>query len=356
MLVNERLFLVLVLLYNVVAYERTKETKRQSRHFLALIGYLHGLKIGQDYALQIPQYLITPIVIVPSVNQQQSVNIQQASNDENYQENGGSIQTITPAKIISAIDTGTRKPDVENITYSDVMNDDDIEVPIRKKPMKINSNTETMAANIITDSGTQNTESNIKIMKNETQVEQMMITSTTSTEATKNETADTTKGPYPLPIYDNKIISSVSLTTESISIENGQPLPPVTDNRWQNFTLRANLSGVMPDESDNLTMINENTNNTTPLQIFSESKTENSNISKGPYPNVWYNNEPINHLSIPTNYYTNKPPSESYDEWGSYSPMNILPSGFKPLAGLYYDGFLHTPVKKYGFVPKTYWN
>ncbi|KAI5644312.1 hypothetical protein NE865_03681 [Phthorimaea operculella] len=348
MLVGERLFLVLVLLFSVIACERAIYPKRQKRHFLALLGYLHGYKIGQDYALQIPQYLITPIVIVPSVNQQQSVNIQQASNDENYQESGGSIQAITPVKIISADVTSTSKPDEENVTYSEIMNDDDdIEVPINKKPMKPSSNQ--AIADVTTDSEEQSTENNLN-NKNETQVEQMMLMTTISTEATKNET----KGPYPLPIYDNKIINSVLLTTEPISIENSQSLPPVTDDRWQNFTLRANLSGTMPDKSDNLTLINEKTNNTTPLPASSENKTENSNISKGPYPNAWYNNEAINQLSITTSYYTNEP-SESYNGWGSYSPMNTLPSGFKPLAGLYYDGYLHTPVRKYGFVPKNYW-
>ncbi|XP_049873571.1 uncharacterized protein LOC126372075 [Pectinophora gossypiella] len=358
MQLSERLLVVLVLLCTVVYCEDKTEPKRKGRHLLALLGYLHGYKIGQEYALQYPSYLITPIVVVPSVNQQQSVNIQSGGTDEKYQENGGTIQTITHDKIMCKNNTNTSKN--EDITDTSHMNDD-IEVRIVTKPVDMKVETIKKDAENITTMLRQGltSDENVTNTNTSTTTADLVLETLINTTENKNNIGTTTIRSYPSAEYDNQEINSLSLTT-SLPIEGNQALPPIKDNRWQNFSLETNLSDIMSD--DNVTMINEQQNNTLPSSLSTENVTEYPTLIetityKGPYPNAWYYHPAIDQLSITTNYYTNEPPPPVNDRWGSFSPMNkiTLPSGFRPLAGLYYDGFLHTPLKKYGFFSQNSW-
>lgn len=309
---------------------------------LSLLGYLHGYKIGQDYALQLQPYFISPVIIIPTVNQQQSVTIQDAINDENYQESGSTIQTITSAKLIS---NGT---DSNKVTKS-------MEKNALKENIKECENQSTRIPNV-TESLRQASFDSTTIAANTTEIVPTIIVTTDETK----ETTTKRSGPYTLPSYNDTKIESLKLTTSTP--DEDPVLPPVSDNRWQNFTLRANLSSIL---DENMTMINEQQNNTV-TPFATENTTVNPTLStimyyNGRYPNSLYNNAMIDQLSITTNSYTNEEspllPSQN-DGWSRFSSYNKVTypkyEGFKPLAGLYYDGFLHRPLKKFGFIPDNY--
>lgn len=168
------------------------------------------------------------------------------------------------------------------------------------------------------------------------------------------ETTTKPQGPYNSPTYNNEAVNSLTLTTVS---DEEQRLPPVNDIRWQNF--KANLSTIMSDdnvtatiEPNNTTALNFTTNST---EVVTESSKETVTYTNGPYPNRLYNNAMIDQLSITTNYYANQDLS---DGWGTSvnEVTGTKSSGFKPLAGLYYDGFLQRPLKKFGFLPQNSWH
>lgn len=321
-----------------------KNPKRKGRHFLAILGYLHGFKIGQDIALQYPPFLVSPVIILPPTNQQQSINIQQSNADENYQENLGNIQSIKPAKLISNA-TISKENDIE-IIYA----------PKRKVPQIHKSKYEDELANITV-------RQNVVLNNNDTSTVNKNDTDTDDEEAVNNttlanveeifETTTKPKGPYVSPTYNNEAISSLTLTTVS---DEEQQLPSVTDIRWQNF--KGNLSTIMSDDNvtENIELNNTTALNftTTSTEVVTESSKEIVTYTNGPYPNRLYNNAMIDQVSLTTNYYTTKDLS---DGWSS--SVNELTgsksSGFKPLAGLYYDGFLQRPLKKFGFIPQNFW-
>lgn len=310
-----------------------KTPKRKGRHFLALLGYLQGYKIGQGIALKYPPFLVSPVIIVPSTNQQQSVNIQQSAADESYQENLGTIQSIKPAKLISNV-TASKENDVEIIyapkrkvsqAHQNKYRDELISIQVRQSNI---NDTKTDVVQAVSNN-------------NITKVEELF------------ETTTKPNGPYKSPTYNNEAVNSLTLTTVS---DEEQQLPPVMDKRWQNFN--ANVSSIMLDDNvtanielRNTTDLNFTTNST---EVVTESSKETVNYTKGPYPNRLYNNAMIDQLSITTNYYTNEDLS---DGWSSSVNEITGPksSGFKPLAGLYYDGFLQRPLKKFGFIPQRFW-
>lgn len=319
-----------------------KTPKRKGRRFLALLGYIHGFKIGQDFALQYPPYLVSPVIILPSTNQQQSVNIQQSAADENYQENSGTIQSIKPAKLIYNASI-SKENDIE-IIYA----------PKRKVSQTDKSKYKDELVNItVRQNVILNNNGSSIVGKNDTKTDE--IQAATNTNSTKVEEISKTtakpNGPYTSATYNNETVNSLKLTTIS---DEEQELPPVIDIRWHNF--KANLSTLMSDDNVtpnivlNNTALNFTTNST---DVVTESSKETVTYANGPYPNRLYNNAKIDQLSITTNYYTNEDLS---DGWGS--SVNEIQgqqsSGFKPLAGLYYDGFLHRPLKKFGFIPPNY--
>lgn len=323
----------------------SKIEERKGRHLLSLLGYLHGYKLGQDYALQLQPYFISPVIIIPTVNQQQSVTVQDAINDENYQESGSTIQTITSAKLISNMTDSKESKNIEEKELENGKNCDE----------KSTSTTNTK------DSLRQASSESTTSAANSTEIQS--TTTAVAYTAQGNETKETTtqsNRPYISAIYNNTKIESLELTTSAPKED--PVLPPVSDNRWQNFTLRANLSIIL---DENTTMINEQQNNTV-MPLAMENATVNPapttiTYYDGRYPNSLYNNAMINQLSITTNSYTNEEspllPAQN-DGWSRFTSYNEAPyqkhEGFKPLAGLYYDGFLHRPLKKFGFIPDNY--
>lgn len=320
-----------------------KTPKRKGRHLLAILGYLHGFKIGQDIALQYPPFLVSPVIILPPTNQQQNVNIQQSGADENYQENLGTVQSIKPAKIISNA-TISKENDIEIIyapkknapqTYKNIYKDELVNITVRQNVIP-NNGTSIVNKN---DSNTDEVQTVNKM--NSTQVAEIF------------ETTTKLKGPYISSIYNNEAVNHLTLTTVS---DEEQQLPPVPDKRWQNF--KVNLSTIMSDDNvtenielNNITAFNFTTAST---EVVTESSKETVTYTNGPYPNRLYNNAMIDQLSITTNYSTTKDLS---DGWSSSVNEITGPksSGFKPLAGLYYDGFLQRPLKKFGFIPQNLW-
>lgn len=133
----------------------------------------------------------------------------------------------------------------------------------------------------------------------------------------------------------NEGLNVTSLTTAAPNAN----LPPITDNRWQNFTVSTNHN------------------------FGNESTTKEPYLSTngGPYSVALYNNEMIDQISITTNSYTNEEsplPSPKDDRWRTFSQKTQYSANeFKPLAGQYYDGFLHKPlIMLPGFIPRQYYN
>ncbi|CAH4028506.1 uncharacterized protein LOC123709504 [Pieris brassicae] len=288
---------------------------RKKRHLFPLMGFLQGYKMGQNFALQLPPLVLSPVVVLP-VNQQQTVHIQGNPN-ENFNENG-SFQIITPEKLIQHCNSTDNSKDK---SYNNVTIKNNVELFNNDAKEE-----DTFRQNIVNDTVT---EPNVgKDSDNMTTTE-----ATTISEGETTNVTNTTKpnGPYPNAIYKNDMIASLSITEPPI---NSIFMIPSTDNNWQNF-------------SSNLL--------TTELQVESragEVWTNNINYSKRDFTRDTY-------------YYYNdrKPSTDSYyrrpvnhlnqERWSTtYFGDNKPTSEFRPLAGLYYDGFLHkSPAKKTGFVP-----
>ncbi|KAL4707830.1 hypothetical protein ACJJTC_001776 [Scirpophaga incertulas] len=134
---------------------------------------------------------------------------------------------------------------------------------------------------------------------------------------------------------------------------------------------------------DNFTETSENINNDENITHTINFTTTLTPIpttiknTEGPYPTPQYNNS-IDTISITTegiqqgktfvgshslidkySEVSNKiidhkiqylPPTNDI-RWASFTNLTTTKNEFQPLAGLYYDGFLHRPLKKYYFVP-----
>ncbi|XP_047503962.1 uncharacterized protein LOC125049011 [Pieris napi] len=293
---------------------------RNKRHLFPLMGFLQGYKMGQNFALQLPPLVLSPVVVLP-VNQHQSVHIQ--GNNENFDEHG-LFQIDPPEKLIQHCNSTDNSQDKG---YNNVTSKNNVEL--------LNNDVkeeDTFRQNIVNDTDTV-TEPNVgKDRDNITTTE-----TTTISEAEPTNVTNTTKphGPYPNAIYKNDMIASLSITESPITPINDTFRLPSTDNNWPNFK-----SNVL----------------TTELQVESragEVWTNNINYSKRDFTRdtyYYYNND-------------RKPGTDSYyrrpvnylnqERWSTNdSGDNKLTSEFRPLAGLYYDGFLHnSPAKKTGFVP-----
>lgn len=169
------------------------------------------------------------------------------------------------------------------------------------------------------------------------------------TENMTTELYTTTEIPgfYPNPRYNNTNINSLAITEKN---PDSTLNPPLTEEQHQNFTMNTTNSIMKTNKTEEglIDITDYPIENTPDRQI------------KGVYKDALYNNAEIDQLSITTNFYTNElPPSvlppPRDDRWTNFSSSKkMLPplNEFKPLAGLYYDGFLHKPVtKSSGFVP-----
>lgn len=344
---NFFLFQLLILFSAVSARDKiSPSTERERRHILPLLGYIHGYKIGQNFALQLPPFVLSPIVIVPSVNQQQSVNVQKASGEESYQENGGTLQKIAPAKLIKNI-----TEDENNETNDD--NDDDLPLSL-----KVDDNSEIHSKNNYLSSSENDTFKQIDLNEMNSNSQESSETddnlnstpySTTDTAVENIETANTTTkafGPYPTAIYNNNNLSTLSITISPF--QNNLTVPNMED-KLQNFSLPT------LGESKNITKENNsNDSNSTENNIYFPTTLPSTDKYSFYPPPRYYQN--LDRLSITTNFHTNEPylPPAYDDRWQRFSPArkSYVNSGFRPLAGLYYDGFLHKSLdKQMGFLP-----
>lgn len=263
--------------------------------------------------------------------------IQPVSSDENIEDNSEKTNKIIPVRIVL---NGTKVSEENN----------DIEVSFRqalnrgsKNEANENKVNETMqgavmAVNKTMESTLQDNKTTTPQTTTKTGNNLQNITELTTTEAS---------GLYPTAVYNEQVVDTLTIT-------NGPPnsflLPPLLDEEWKNFTVSANINVT----KSNTTVAMEKTENST----TSQSVNETDSTIKGPYPAALYHNAEIDQVSITTNSYTNEsplPPPRD-DRWRSFSSLGEMfstSSEFRPLAGLYYDGFLHRPLpnRNPGFVP-----
>ncbi|CAH2210104.1 jg8063 [Pararge aegeria aegeria] len=348
-----------VLTFNIIClfcvqYVFCAHDERQNRHLFPLLGYLHGYKIGQNFAYQLPPFVLSPVLILPSVNQQQSVNVQKSTSGENYQENGGTFQIISPSKLIS------------NNTEA-IFKYVKIEGTGQKEAAKVNilektdSPTKTSMSNSDEDTFRQ-------IITNDTDITTFKTTevdnenATPITEMTDTEIGNltvTTKldGPYPTAVYKNENISTLLITTSPLP-ENATSSAPLVQ---YNLSLPSientqNFQAKTMEIETNASNINKQLTGLPEMANIYPANSVSSTFRGYSYPNPWYNSV-ADKISITRNSYTNyesRLPPAYDDRWQSFSSLrkSYPTSDFRPLAGLYHDGFLHKHlIKKTGFIP-----
>lgn len=305
-----------------------KSKDGRGRYFLNLLGYLHGFKFGQDYALQMAPIILQPqIIVLPSVNQQQTVSVQKATTEENYQETGGITQEITGAKIIAS--TSPLKATVTEATIDKEIEDLKEESGNVEDLLRQSAKREVgMVANDIKLNEDLTTTNNDSISN----VTNSVMPNKTTTLSPTKFTLLSAAGVYPAANYNNTHVENVTITTISPSL--------ISSNLTSNVSYKVNVTSNTQTTDKNGTMIEETDLN----ELVSNSS--------GPYPAAFYNNNFVNELFLTTvipSANVESLPSVEDDRWKQFSKTQ---SGFKPLAGLYYDGYLHVPIlKKTGFTP-----
>ncbi|CAG9786681.1 unnamed protein product [Diatraea saccharalis] len=246
------------------------------------------------------------IIIMPILNQRQVVSIDKTTCNQKYNTKSDNKASL-PDKLMINVENNDnedievfRKPavkrDVE--TIQDFQKDED-----NKKENSTNNST-------VVDESSTDTIATVKEDINKTETIKMHTTTTTTTDIiTTTSTTTKSNGPYSYPQYNNEFINTIIITTEV------PKLPAVNDTRWQNFSTN---------------------NNTKSIDISVKTN--------------YYTATDIKHNS---NYITNDLPPIDDDRWNRFSNSDAITHSneFIPLAGLYYDGFLHKPLKKYNFFP-----
>lgn len=298
--------------------------EKNPKGLIELLGYVQSVNNG---TFLLPPLLIFPTFILPLQKQQKY--------DENDKENtvflknGLQEEYLFNKETDEDIETNFRQTLNRGATSTKK-----IMMEVQKSQLSVRQSND--APNI--------TDINIET-HNSTDNETQTIEETTENNTVETKPVTETSGWYPTANYNNSNIDNLLLTIEIPE----QELSLANDDRWQNFTV-----------STNLILTNDKSNLTTPVN---DSTTEESrSTNKGPYSAALYNNAVIDQLSITTNSYTNEesplPPPKN-DRWRTLTSLKKIPSatGFKPLAGLYYDGFLHKPlIMLPGFIPRKYYN
>ncbi|XP_038210000.1 uncharacterized protein LOC119830887 [Zerene cesonia] len=302
--------------------ENLPPKEREKRHILPLLGFLEGYKIGQNFALQLPPYVLSPIFVLPPFNQLHSVHIHESNSDDSYDENGGTVQIISPAKLVLE-DSNKAHNNTNDEAAEELGNDCD----------KDSSEGDTFR---------QNTAENNTTLEITNENSLGTTESTDSTTVTDSLDANETTldlGPYPTAIYKNDGVNTVTFT--ETPIHNNLMLPSL-ENDWQNF--------CSENSTDQNNYIEEN------IESRSDASWHNAVIYPTQPSNYnSYNQYPYyptnNHVE---NSYNPEGPDLEYskiDPWQT-SGKYQLTSQFRPLAGLYYDGYLQQQtIKNTGFVP-----
>ncbi|PZC79489.1 hypothetical protein B5X24_HaOG216269 [Helicoverpa armigera] len=322
---NRALFATLCLICNVVLCE-CKQTSNK-----ALTAYFQGSYKG----LKIPSFLITPVIIVPKANNENSSNAKLIS-DEDFFEKGAIYMKITPVKLMFNDTKASEENNDIEVNFRQALNRGSVNKTDGKETLK----NETVPK----DDNVENT-----TVASTTEGTTTPNTSTTMNNDMKNTTEISTTEPsglYPTAVYDDKTVNTLTIT-------DGPPnyflLPPLLDEEWKNFTVTTNFNITKENKTEMVAFVNT---------TLSSLVNETGSTMRGPYPPALYHNKEIDQVSITTNSYTNDsplPPTKD-DRWRSFSSSfgEMFPTSneFRPLAGLYYDGFLHKPLpKKPGFVP-----
>lgn len=298
---------------------------------MTVLAYLKGDKIGKEF--KIPALLIAPIIFVPKGYK---INITGEELSDEMFKNSIIFKKFIPIRLIF---NNTKTNDESN----------DIEVNFRQALNRGNLKTEASekdANETVTD---ENKVENATADHNMTEV--TTTQATTIAEVTQNvmkPTSTEASGIYPTAIYNNQQVETLTITDMKDRPPDYFLLPPLLNEEWKNFTVTANINIT----KENATETTENV----VISTMSPSVNVTDSTIKGPYSAALYHNGEIDQVSITTNSYTNEsplPPPQD-DRWKSFSfnQMFSTSNEFRPLAGLYYDGFLHKPLpSKPGFVP-----
>lgn len=259
----------------------------------------------------------------------------------NNDENSATFKNSIPVRIL----LNTTKANKEH---------NDIEVSFRQALNRGSAGKTEVSDNKINETMQSNSMVNNNTIENKIQENKTNIPDTTTTTAAElvlhNATEITSteaSGLYPTAVYNDQVVNTITITDGP---PNSFLLPPLLDEEWKNFTVTANINIT----KENTTEAIEKPDNST----ISQSANETDSTIKGPYPAALYHNEEIDQVSITTNSYTNEsplPPPRD-DRWTRFSSLGEMfstSSEFRPLAGLYYDGFVHRPLpnRNPGFVP-----
>lgn len=266
-----------------------------------LIEYLRGLNNVQSSAQKIqPYYILPSVLVLPSVNQHQNINIQESSGQEVYQENGKTIQIKGFAKLIS--------------------NESSIEIEETKKA-NINFFNKPEKNESKLNEASSMTVYNLDDYDSDKQTTVVLNNAPSKTTAQVN-------GPY-LPAHNN------NESINNVELQNAGSV-----NKNNTFRGEQNESWVVKNYSNNL----YNKELYSALDVTDNKTTVEA---KAPL------NTTIHNSTLSLNY---ELPLVQDNRWRkflttiTYYPFTV--NGFQPLAGLYYDGFLHRPlITKKGFKP-----
>lgn len=300
---------------------------------MTVLAYLKGDKIGKEF--KIPALLIAPIIVVPKGYK---INITGEELSDEMFKNGLILKKFIPIRLIF------------NNTRTDAESND-IEVNFRQALNRGNLKTEA-SENDANETVTNDNENKVENATTEHNMTEVTTTqATTIPEVTQNvmkPTSTEASGIYPTAIYNNQQVETLTITDMKDRPPDYFLLPPLLNEEWKNFTVTANINIT----KENATETTENV----VISTMSPSVNVTDSTIKGPYSAALYHNGEIDQVSITTNSYTNEsplPPPQD-DRWKSFSfnQMFSTSNEFRPLAGLYYDGFLHKPLpSKPGFVP-----
>lgn len=327
--------------------EITISADEEKKYLLPLLGYLHGYKLGQNFALHLPPVILSPILILPAMKELQVNNIQKSTIERSNQNNRGKFQDVVPTETINTermdtIDNNLKLSTIADFDiYHNASDNSTINDDMFKQISSDESNTNDSIYEISEING--NLETTPTFSKETSEVNSIEKTNTTRKPY----------GPYSNAIYNNSDINKLSITAAPLQ---NNFIVPSAENNWQNFNLPSkNVTKNTTKDSD------FNELNSTADNILYFPTTSSTVYSYNPYPpRQYYQN--VDTLSITTNSYTNVehhlPPAYD-DRWQRFSSLekSHLTSGFRPLAGLYYDGFLHRPLNKQeGFRPNQKYN
>lgn len=226
--------------------------------------------------------------------QKQSVIVQNSIAEENYQESGDVLQRLSSEiNDLNATNINSTSIDTDRIASNDVRHELNDSIQAEET-----SNYNLRLNDDITEAAPNNSTEGVEL---ETTTMPMTIDTTTTEREHVTESPnginDTSKGPYPNATYNNTYLKFVTFTTPP-SEENLKSVFALPENNesWKNFAVRSKAQ----------------------VELYGDTV---------PY------------------FHDNR--------WNKFAPLNgYFSDQFRPIAGLYHDGFLHRPlINKYGFVP-----